>query len=123
MKNWKIPALITVLFASAAFAFAGGANATTDEDYVKAVGKEFNQAWDFPSSFYGRVKVEIQVTENGAILRKKSNNRQFNEEALRAANVALDSSVKPGLVFPIEFNRAIPEFQNRIPVRGADADK
>jgi hypothetical protein len=117
MNKTIIPLMLAAMLAMPA-------HAMTDDEYVKAVGKEFRYGWDFPNTFYGRVKAEVLVTENGPVIFKPSGNKQFDAEVLRAAGAAFTSEVKPGMVFPVEFKREIPQLGPKtLPMGGDDNDK
>lgn len=89
------------------------AHAMTDSEYVNEVAKNLNQNWDMPGGVFGKVKAEVRITKEGAIILKSSGNKVFDAEVLRASNAVLDSTIVPGLTFPVEFSRG----------RAADGDK
>lgn len=105
-----------VLIAFALLAFASTSFAKSDEEYVKDVGKELRTAAFADAIAGGSISAVVKVTHEGAVLKAKSGLPAFDEEVLRAANAALDSSIQAGLTFPVRFQGArLVNFNTSLP--------
>lgn len=77
--------------------------AQTDEEYINAVGDQL-KIWSGSNDFYGSITAAVITTKDGAVLYKSSNRDDYDSEAVRAANAAWDSTIKPGLLFDVQYN-------------------
>lgn len=101
---------LKIVVSALALAMASSVQAMSDEEYVAKVKQEFRLS-AARGVAYGAATTQLLIEHGVVSVARSSGNAEFDAEAVRAAEAAIDETVTGRLTFPVSYSVSPEQFR------------